>query len=330
MGLPAEFDQIKNGVAITIKVLNDLRKFLALIQQDRNNPFHAEIEKIDRQVLQGSMAAVFNTQKEPGIVDLFRTDHLLRNALHRPMNELLEFMYKLDLFLAVGAVGRRNGWTYATALPAQSYVLEIEDFRHPAISKAVGNTLSMDQNSNVLFLTGANMAGKSTLMKSFGIAVYLAHMGFPVPVKDMRFSVKDGIITSINVPDDLNKGFSHFYAEVLRVKQVASLVKDRHNILVIFDELFKGTNVKDAYDATLSVTEAFSTFRNCHYIISTHIIEVGETLRKQCANMQFRFMPTVMEGNTPRYPYIMKEGITVDRHGMTIIENEKIMEIMLG
>jgi len=52
--------------------------------------------------------------------------------------------------------------------------------------------------------------------------------------------------------------------------------KRRKDLIVIFDELFKGTNVKDAYDATLAVTEAFSKYRNCFFIISTHIIEVGE------------------------------------------------------
>jgi len=60
----------------------------------------------------------------------------------------------------------------------------------------------------MLFLTGANMAGKSTLMKAFGIAVYLAHMGFPVAAAGMNFSVMDGLFSSIDVPDDLNMGYS--------------------------------------------------------------------------------------------------------------------------
>ncbi len=54
------------------------------------------------------------------------------------------------------------------------------------------------------------MAGKSTLMKSFGIAVYLAHIGFPVAAKDMQFSVRDGLYSSINVADNLNHGIQSF------------------------------------------------------------------------------------------------------------------------
>lgn len=172
------------------------------------------------------------------------------------------------------------------------------------------------------------MAGKSTLMKSFGIGVYLAHMGFPVAASKMEFSVKDGLYSSINVADNLDLGYSHFYAEVLRVKTVAEQVAADKNLVVIFDELFKGTNVKDAYDATLSITEAFSENRNCFFVISTHIIEVGETLRQRCNNFRFTYLPTVMDGLIPRYTYTLTEGITTDKHGMMIIENEGILDII--
>ncbi len=172
------------------------------------------------------------------------------------------------------------------------------------------------------------MAGKSTYMKAFGIAIYLAHMGFPVAAKDMQFSVMDGLYSSINVPDNLNMGYSHFYAEVLRVKKVAEEVGAGKNLVVLFDELFKGTNVKDAYDGTLAVTEAFSKYRNCFYVISTHIIEVGEALQSRTQNLQFAYLPTIMDGNTPKYTYKLESGITSDRQGMMIIENEGLMEIL--
>src|SRR5687768_6966016 len=165
-------------------------------------------------------------------------------------------------------------------------------------------------------------------MKAFGIAVYMAHMGFPVAVTSMQFSVRDGLFTSINVPDNLNMGYSHFYAEVLRVKKVALEVAKGLDLVVIFDELFKGTNVKDAYDATLSVTKAFGRYPNCIFIVSTHIIEVGEALRRELPNALFRYMPTIMEGAVPRYPYTLTDGITNDRQGMMIVENEGIFDLL--
>jgi len=143
----------------------------------------------------------------------------------------------------------------------------------------------------------------------------------------MQFSIKDGIYSSINVPDNLDMGLSHFYAEVLRVKKVAEEVSKEKDLVIIFDELFKGTNVKDAYDATLAVTAAFSEYRNCLFIVSTHIIEAGEVLKQQ-SNIQMLYLPTVMNGNIPVYTYQLQPGISSDRHGMMIIENEGILEML--
>jgi DNA mismatch repair ATPase MutS len=150
---------------------------------------------------------------------------------------------------------------------------------------------------------------------------------FLVPTKAAPW-IKEGIYSSINVADSLDQGYSHFYAEVRRVKTVAGAVAGSKSLLVIFDELFKGTNVKDAYDATLAVTAALARYRNCWFIISTHIIEVGAALREQHANLQFAYLPTVMEGQKPRYTYRLTEGITSDRHGMMIIEQEGIIDMI--
>jgi DNA mismatch repair protein MutS len=124
-------------------------------------------------------------------------------------------------------------------------------------------------------------------------------------------------------------GHSHFYAEVLRVKMVAEAVSEGKNLVIIFDELFKGTNVKDAYDATLAVSEAFGENRNCAFIISTHIIEAGKELQR-CPNFQFAYLPTIMKGAVPSYTYTLQEGISSDRHGMMIIQNEGIIETIVG
>ena len=172
------------------------------------------------------------------------------------------------------------------------------------------------------------MAGKSTFMKSLGIALYVAHMGFPVAAAKMEFSVRDGIYTTINLPDDLNSGNSHFYAEVLRVKKIAKELGIAKNLFIIFDELFRGTNVKDAYEGTIAITEAFAEKRNCMFVVSTHIIEAGDVLKQRCNNINFVYLPTKMDGNTPIYTYKLEQGITADRHGMIIINNERILEII--
>lgn len=259
--------------------------------------------------------------------------YLFLNKYRRDLEELLQILYELDALISVAGVAREKDLRYAEALPDNNngntlqILMEAANLRHPTLAGAIGNDICLDNDNNLLFLTGANMAGKSTWMKTLGVSFYLAHMGFPLAADQFRFRVMEGIFTSINVPDDLNKGWSHFYAEVMRVKQVATEVSAGKKLFILFDELFKGTNVKDAYDATLAVTQRLVRYKKCAFVISTHIIEVGEALHSD-KGILFRYMPTVMEGTKPRYTYQLKTGITEDRQGMIIIENEKILELL--
>jgi DNA mismatch repair protein MutS len=324
-----DYALLETEVCKTIELLNHFYDFINQLE-NKESPFLDQLKFIKN---------IFNHQKllwiqkegkanKLSLLKLISYDHLLRTGMHEEMSSLMEMIFHLDVYITVARLAIKRGFCFAHALPKSSNTLAVTGLYHPTVENAIGNSLSLHQNNNVLFLTGANMAGKSTLMKSFGVSIYLAHMGFPVAAEEMQFSVKDGLYSSINVPDNLGMGYSHFYAEVLRVKTVAEEVAADKDLVVIFDELFKGTNVKDAYDATLAITEAFSENRNCFFVISTHIIEVGEALKQQWDNFRFAYLPTAMEGLIPRYTYELKEGITTDRHGMMIIENEGILEML--
>jgi DNA mismatch repair ATPase MutS len=295
-----------------------------------DNPFSKQI-KLANALLNNKQLDWLDQSIDPDSLSFFKLsscDHLLRATMKTELQSLMEIIYELDVYITVSKCASDNSYGYAKALPAEKHVFKAEELKHPLLKNAVGNTISMTQDSNMVFLTGANMAGKSTLMKTIGISFFLAHLGFPVAAKNMEFSVKEGLCSSINTPDNLSMGYSHFYAEVMRVKKVAEEVAAGQNMLVIFDELFKGTNVKDAFDATHAVTESFAAYNNCFFIISTHIIEVGEALKAECNNIQFKYLPTILQGTVPRYTYTLNEGITSDRQGMMIIENEGILELL--
>jgi DNA mismatch repair ATPase MutS len=322
------YRKIVQGLQATIVSLNKCRAFVELLQS-MGGPFAPRVSAA-RQILSHSeIEKLRNTDiyKDLPVSTLAHYDHLLKGRLEKEMEAILEFIYELDVNIAISTVAAAKGFTYAKAFPKEKNVWSVQDLRHPCIEKAVGNDLLMKEQSNVIFLTGANMAGKSTLMKSVGIAMYLAHMGFPIAAAQMEFSIREGLYSSINVADNISLGYSHFYAEVVRVKQAAEAAASGKRLLLMFDELFKGTNVKDAYDGTLAVTEAFAEYQDCIFIVSTHIIEVGEAL-KNTDNIQFLFMPTIMEGSRPRYTYKLERGITEDRQGMMIIRNEGILEMI--
>ena len=332
LGIDHTYDHIKKNLFTSVLALQKLNQFFVDLEESAAGTAYAKTVN-DMLSLFGdrrlSWLGDVNEREDLPVLKLARIDYCLRTTLYTGLRKMMGVLYELDVFMAVAQVAREKRFRYAEALPAGENLLEFEDLMHPALEKGTGNDLLLNGNCNVLFLTGANMAGKSTFMKAVAIATYLAHMGFPVAAANMKFSVRDGIYTSINVPDDLNKGYSHFYAEVLRVKEVAQEVSTGKKLLIIFDELFKGTNVKDAFDATLSVTAAFSECRESMFIISTHIVEVGEALRSQTGSIMFACLPTIMEGITPRYTYRLIEGITADRYGMMIIRNEHILERIL-
>lgn len=308
-----------------------IKRTVGIVELLRNagGPFAERVDEISKVLAHPQLQKLAGTdiyQNLP-LKTLAFYEHLLRNRMQVEMEDILSFIHQLDVYIAVGNIAASKGFSYATALAPEKNLLSVKDLRHPCIDKAIGNDLVLAENSNVLFLTGANMAGKSTLMKSLGIGIYLAHMGFPVAADRFEFSVREGLYSSINVADNIGLGYSHFYAEVVRVKQAAEAAASGQRLMLMFDELFKGTNVKDAYDGTLSVTEGFAEYADCLFIVSTHIIEVGEAL-KATPNIQFRFLPTIMEGSGPRYTYRLEQGITEDRQGMMIIRNEGILDMI--
>ena len=318
------------GMEATIHFLRESKAFLERVNEDiAGNPLEERVKWGLDLLNNKAFARLLEDTTQPlSFGQMFSVDRLLRSVWLKPLQELLGLFCEIDLYIVVGRVAREYDFCFAEAMKEGEVSIEIKGLHHPCIRKAVANDLSITRQKNIFFLTGANMAGKSTLMKSFGIAVYMAHMGFPVAAREMRFTVQDGMYTSINVPDNINMGYSHFYAEVLRVKKVAIEVSLSKRLVVIFDELFKGTNVKDAYDATYAVTSALAKRHACSFMISTHIIEVGHELGKNCDNATFAYLPTVMNGSVPTYTYKLEPGITNDKHGMIIINNERIVELI--
>ncbi len=330
-GMSAERSQALAGISAIVRIINVIDEFTAAMASDSEVPEVSDELKEIRAMLDSGRFDVVRElcgKKDFTVEQSLVLDRMFRETEIDAVRKMLGFIYHIDVYMSVAQVAAERGFVKAEVLPAPENVLEIEGLYHPALTEPVANDLSVGKDSNVIFLTGANMAGKSTFMKSFGIALFLAHVGFPVPASSMKFSVRDGMYTTINLPDNLSRGYSHFYAEVRRLKQVAQSINVHRNMTVIFDELFRGTNVKDAYDATVAVTEAFAGIRESIFLISTHIIEAGEELGRRCSNISFVYLPTRMNGNVPEYTYRLACGITEDRHGMMIVRNEGILDIL--
>src|SRR6478752_6928016 len=137
------------------------------------------------------------------------------------------------------------------------------------------------------------MSGKSTFIKAIGVAVYLAHVGMGVPAQSMELSMFDGLLSNIQVIDNIIKGESYFFNEVQRIRKTIEQITDGRNWLILIDELFKGTNVQDAMKCSTTVIEGFLKIKNTAFILSTHLYEIGEPLR-QHPNIIFNYFETAV------------------------------------
>ncbi len=324
-----EYVSILDGITATKAFLKKVVPYFDCIAHAvQGTDFEQRVLQAQAVLAEGNLAN-FIKSGEGGSTNSAACNRLLRYSCADGLKLVLNVLVEADFYTTVSRVGRENGLVYAQALGNKDMLVNMKNVRHPKVAGAIGNDICLTHEKNLIFLTGANMAGKSTLMKSISIAIHMAHLGFPLAVDSMEFTPLEGMFTSINVSDDITQGYSHFYAEVVRVKNVAEQVAKKKRFLVVFDELFKGTNVKDAYDGTVAITRALSGCRASIFIISTHIMEAGVTLREECKNMQFLYLPTKMtEHGRPRYTYKLEEGIADDRYGMVIIKNEHIIEII--
>ncbi|QEC42971.1 MutS-related protein [Pseudobacter ginsenosidimutans] len=320
--------EISNGVTSLISLVQQVKTFVetkAVAMIDG----YSERGTIVSLLLDPAFEPVLREQQNAKLsyAAITAYDLLFRNRERGKIEQLLKQIYLLDVYLSVAKVARERNFVFPKALEKGKCTLRLKAVYHPELAKPVSNDFSMDTTRNVLFLTGANMAGKSTFLRAVSTAVYVAHIGFPVAAAEMEFSVLDGIYTTINLPDNLGIGASHFYAEVLRVKKVAAELQASKSLFIIFDEMFRGTNVKDAHEATVEITTAFAAKRNSMFIISSHIVEAGDQLNK-IPSIGFQYLPTRMNGNIPEYTYTLEHGVTADRHGMIIIRNEGILDTL--
>jgi DNA mismatch repair ATPase MutS len=171
------------------------------------------------------------------------------------------------------------------------------------------------------------MAGKSTFIKAVGSAVFLAHLGMGVPATSMSLTVFDGLLSNINVVDNIIKGESYFFNEVQRIKNTILKINDGRKWLVLIDELFKGTNVQDAMKCSSVVVKGLIKITSSLFILSTHLYEIGEEL-KAYPNISFKYFETAVLEDQLKFSYQIKDGISNDRIGYVILKREKVVEML--
>jgi len=191
----------------------------------------------------------------------------------------------------------------------------------------VGNPVALNQSQRLLFLSGPNMAGKTTYLRAFATALYFAHLGVGVPAATFRFTPVDRLFTAISLSDDIHSGVSYFRAEALRARAIAEAIAAGDRVVAVLDEPFKGTNVKDAMDATLAIMDRFSAREGCLFMFSSHLIELSDKVSESTQVDRRYFEAEEGEGRL-RFDYKLRSGVSSQRLGMRVLREEGVFDLL--
>ncbi len=270
-------------------------------------------------------------KKEPGqkfsIKENLYYGYFLRTVFKTRLDELSEIYYQLDAWYSMARAFQHYRLTFPEFEVSDEPFVKADRIYHILLPQPVSYNIELSPKSNFLFLTGANMAGKSTFIKSLGVAVYLAHLGMGVPAGKLQLSLFDGILSNINVEDNIVKGESYFFNEVQRIKKTILTISNGKKWLVLIDELFKGTNMQDAMRCSLAVIKGLIRIKGSLFILSTHLYEIGEEM-KAYPTISFKYFETNISNDKLEFSYQLKDGISNDRLGYFILKSEKVVELL--
>jgi DNA mismatch repair ATPase MutS len=190
-----------------------------------------------------------------------------------------------------------------------TFVLEGKDLGHPLLNRSVcvRNDVVIDKNPFFLVVTGANMAGKSTCLRTVGINLMLACAGAPVCASSLKF-YPFRLVTNLRTSDSLTDNESYFFAELKRLKMIIDRLQSGEQLFIILDEILKGTNSEDKQKGSIALMKQLVSL-NGNGIIATHDLMLGN-LEKEFpdAIKNYRFEADIKDGQLS-FTYKIREGI---------------------
>jgi len=189
-------------------------------------------------------------------------------------------------------------------------VLETEALGHPLLDPNVRicNDFNITTQSEFVIITGANMAGKSTFLRTAGLNLMMAYAGLPVCAKSFRFSFFD-IFTSMRTNDSLSKNESYFYAELKRLKDLLKRVNSGKRVFVILDEILKGTNSKDKQEGSRMFLKQLVS-KGATGIIATHDLDLASLEDENPEKIKNKCFEIEIEGEKIFFDYKLYKGVT--------------------
>ena len=258
--------------------------------------------------------------------DLYFTQKLSRykQELAPRLNQWIDQFYKLEALNSLANFAWLNP-KYSFALPNKQsdHPFEATELGHPLIpqNEKVTNNLRIDAKGDLLLITGSNMAGKSTFLRTIGINLALCFSGGPVNASTFS-TLPFRLFSSINVTDSLDNGLSHFYAEVKQLRSLMDLLNDDSPMPVFFlvDEIYRGTNNRERLQGSRAFLQKVAG-KNGIGLVSTHDLELAQLQETIPELSNWHFAETI-EGDKMSFSYKIKPGPCPSTNALKIMQME--------
>jgi DNA mismatch repair ATPase MutS len=190
---------------------------------------------------------------------------------------------------------------------------------HPLLTRnRVSNDFSLKDSSGIVLITGSNMSGKSTFLRTVGSNLVLAYTGAPVCAKEFSCSIFN-LWTCMRVSDNLEQSISSFYAEILRIKRIVEASKIDKPVFFLLDEIFKGTNSHDRHQGAIALINQLQK-EGAMGLVSTHDLELGELERVSNGRIKNYHFREYYENQEIRFDYLLRPGISTTRNALYLIQ----------
>lgn len=228
--------------------------------------------------------------------------------------------FEFEAYVSINTCMLRNNFVFPNFTEKQ---LKLTAFYHPLIQNPVKN--DFETESNVIVLNGPNMSGKSTFLKAVALCVYFGHLGIGVPAVAAAIPFFNNFSIEINRRDDILNGYSHFMTEIVNLKSVVENATNGKLCFAIFDELFSGTNVEDAFEICKTTINGLSKYENSLFLISTHIQELKNVSNSGISNY---YIDCELIDNKPTFTYKLKKGWSNIKVGRILFAKEGLDELL--
>lgn len=227
-----------------------------------------------------------------------------RKVYGSQIERYLEIIGEIESLISLSILGHVEERVNFPLVEASGKFIIGRQVGHPLIDEKLRVCNDVQMKEDIFVITGSNMSGKTTFLRTIGLNLILAYVGAPVLADEMHCSQMN-IYTSMRIRDDLTHGISTFYAELTRIKQIIEGAKADSQMLFLIDEIFRGTNSNDRIIGATSVVKALHTLGTIG-AITTHDMELCR-LKEIIAVKNYHFSETYNE-DTIHFDYKIKEG----------------------